>query len=233
MLIDQCVCCGHSGLTSTAVLWPELINAWRIAAYEVAYIDRQQGTACPRCGNNLRAMALAQAIMNLYGFVGYFSDFVESAPAQRLRILELNPAGQLSGYLARIPGHVLASYPGVDMMALPYVDHTFDLVLHSDTLEHVPQPVRGLAECHRVLRPNGFCAFTIPIIVDRLTLSRAGMPPSYHGNPAVSQADFVVHTEYGSDAWKHVVLAGFRECRIFAFEFPAAQALIAVKGASQ
>jgi ubiquinone/menaquinone biosynthesis C-methylase UbiE len=118
------------------------------------------------------------------------------------------------------------------MMAMSYEDQSFDLVLHSDTLEHVPEPVRGLAECRRVLKPGGFCAFTIPIIVDRLTASRAGLPPSYHGSPA-NPADHVVHTEYGADAWKHVLLAGFDECRICALEYPAAQALVGVRAPAE
>jgi SAM-dependent methyltransferase len=113
------------------------------------------------------------------------------------------------------------------MTALPFADGAFDVVVHSDTLEHVPRPVRGLAECRRVLRPGGFCAFTVPMVVGRLTVSREGLPPSYHGSPS-NPADCLVHTEYGADAWGHVVRAGFAECRLFALEHPAAHALVGV-----
>ena len=114
------------------------------------------------------------------------------------------------------------------MMNLQFEDSSFDLIVHSDTLEHILHPVRGLSECRRVLRPGGACAFTVPLIVDRLTISRDGMPPSYHGSSA-NPGDCLVHTEYGADAWKHVLLAGFRECRISAIEYPTAQALVAVR----
>jgi ubiquinone/menaquinone biosynthesis C-methylase UbiE len=114
------------------------------------------------------------------------------------------------------------------MMDLPFDDMAFDLVVHSDTLEHVQRPIRGLSECRRVLKPGGFCAFTVPIIVDRLTISREGLPPSYHGSPS-NPGDFLVHTEYGADAWKHVTLAGYRECRIFSLDYPAAQAMVGVR----
>jgi SAM-dependent methyltransferase len=209
-------------------LWDELIAAWRLARYEVAYIDRQQGLHCAGCLCNLRAMALAKAIMNCFGYSGLFQNFVLDSVIQDLRILEVNKAGELTQFLACAPGHVLRSYPDIDMMSLSYDQATFDLVVHSDTLEHVPHPVRGLSECARVLKPGGYCAFTVPMVVDRLTLSRAGLLPSYHGS-AANPADCLVHTEYGADAWRHVIQAGFQECRMFSLEYPAAQALVGVK----
>ena len=115
------------------------------------------------------------------------------------------------------------------MTRLPFEDRSYDLVLHSDTLEHVARPIRALSECRRVLKPGGFCVFTVPLIVDRLTISREGLPPSYHGTPSSNPADFLVHTEYGADAWKHVTLAGFRECRIFALDYPSAHALVGAR----
>lgn len=223
-----CPCCGAEESTGGPVLWRELIAEWQLAPHEVAYIDRQQGQCCSGCGANLRSRALAAAIMGCYGFPGTFGEFVTSEPARRLRVLEVNEACILARWLAELPGRVLATFPEVDMMALPYPDGAFDLVVHSDSLEHIPRPIRGLAECRRVLKPGGFCAFTVPIIVDRLTLAREGRPPSYHGT-GDNAADFLVHTEYGADAWTHVALAGFRECRILPFEYPAAQALVGVR----
>lgn len=224
----KCPCCGCSQFREGAVLWPELIAEWRIGPHEVDYINRQQAFACTQCEANLRSMALARAILRCLGFAGTFRDWVGSAGARRLRVLEINGACHLSQFLKQLPGHMLVDYPQVDMMALPYPDHSFDLVIHSDTLEHVPRPVRGLSECRRVLRPGGRCAFTIPIIVDRMTTSREGLPPSYHGSPA-NPGDCLVHTEYGADAWKHVVQAGFEECRLFAFDYPAALALVGTR----
>jgi SAM-dependent methyltransferase len=210
------------------VLWKELIDQWRLAAHEAAYIDHQQGLHCTACGSNLRSMALATAVTACFGYAGLLAEFVRGEAARRTRVLEINEAGGLTQFLQTLPGHVLARYPGVDMLNLPFGDHEFDLVVHSDTLEHVPRPIRGLSECRRVLKPGGFCAFTVPMVVDRLTVSREGLPPSYHGSPS-NPADCLVFTEYGADAWKHVVLAGFRECRIYALEYPAAQSLVGVR----
>jgi hypothetical protein len=35
-------------------------------------------------------------------------------------------------------------YPQIDMTAMPYPDESYDVVLHSDTLEHIPDPIKGL-----------------------------------------------------------------------------------------
>ncbi len=146
-----------------------------------------------------------------------------------MRVLELNGAGNLHPWLRRLPRHKAVQFPEVDMQHLPYSDARFDLVLHSDTLEHVPDPLQGLRECHRVLRPGGWCCYTIPIITKRLTRSRIELPPSFHGSPTDEKHDFQVHTEYGSDFWEQVFVAGFDECRLVTVEFPAAQAIAARK----
>jgi SAM-dependent methyltransferase len=101
----------------------------------------------------------------------------------QLSILEVNEAFNVTPFLAQIPGHLLATYPQIHMQHLPYADASFDLVAHSDTLEHIPDPDRALAECRRVLKPNGVLAYTIPVIVGRMSRSRAGLPPSYHSAP--------------------------------------------------
>ncbi len=70
--------------------------------------------------------------------------------------------------------------------------------------------------------------FTIPIIVNRLTSRRDGLPSSYHGSND-RKTDFIVYTEYGCDAWQQIIQAGFQECRIFSIDYPSAQALAAIK----
>jgi SAM-dependent methyltransferase len=219
-------------LEFTKVLWTELITEWRLSDYEVAYIDRQQGSRCTECSCSLRAMALARAFMTCFGRSGLLKDFVRERAFRKLAILEINEAGNLTPFLAEMPGHVLRSYPDLDMMAIPYGEATFELVIHSDTLEHVEHPVRALSECARVLKPGGYCVFTVPIVVDRLTASRAGLRPSYHGSRE-NPADCLVHTEYGADAWKQVIQAGFQECRLFALEYPSALALVGVKSSDR
>ena len=227
--IRACACCGSGDLVANKVLWPALVDEWGLSEEEAHYIDRQQGLQCRACGSNLRTMALALAICRCYRYGGTFAKFAKKFTTRRLRVLELNGAGWLTQFLSKLPKHHLAKYPQVDMMQMPFRDCSYDLVLHSDTLEHVSQPVTALAECYRVLVPGGYCVFTVPVIVGRMTRSRAGLPPSYHGDASQRAGDLAVQTEYGCDAWKDLILAGFQECRLIAAEFPSALALVGTR----
>lgn len=56
-----------------------------------------------------------------------------------------------------------------DMRALPFEDGSFASVLAVQSIEHVPDPDRVLAEVTRVLRPDGVAVFVTP---NRLTFGR-------------------------------------------------------------
>ena len=56
-----------------------------------------------------------------------------------------------------------------DMRELPFADGEFSSVLSVQSLEHVPDPERVLAEVARVLEPGGVAMFVTP---NRLTLGR-------------------------------------------------------------
>jgi SAM-dependent methyltransferase len=49
-----------------------------------------------------------------------------------------------------------------DALELPYPDGTFDCVIASEILEHVPEDDRAIAELIRVLKPGGSLAVTVP-----------------------------------------------------------------------
>lgn len=220
----SCPLCGHAHLEHMDVLWDKLIHDWQLNQEEVAYINRQQGLHCVACKNNLRSMALGAAIMRDQGYDGIFSNFCLE---RNLKILEINPAGGLTQFLHKMSGHRLIEYPAFDMQNLALPEEEFDLVIHSDTLEHVPNPVLGLEECRRVMRSQGSCIFTVPLIVNRLTRSRAGLPLSHHGNSKDLDNDQVVHSEFGADMWTFVLRAGFKVCSVYALEYPSAIVLIA------
>lgn len=222
----KCVVCGGDDFTHGEVLSDELVDEWELNETERGYIDRQQGTICSACGCNIRSQALAKSILNHWNDVGTFSDFVKNH--QPLRVLEMNGAAHLTSYLAQMPNRILAEYPEVDMRALPYESESFDIVVHSDTLEHVRDPVTALKECRRVLKKGGLLCYTVPTIVQRMTRTREGLPPSYHGTPGAQE--YLVVSEYGADVWQQMIEAGFDDVKITTFDYPAGIAISSSNG---
>jgi len=51
----------------------------------------------------------------------------------------------------------------VDITAMPYLDASFDVVICSHVLEHVPDDRTAIAEMHRVLKPGGQAIVVVPI----------------------------------------------------------------------
>lgn len=229
MAPKRCPVCNGDTFRRMNVLWPELVHQWQLAPDEVDYVNRQQGEACAACGSNLRSLVLADALRVAFRTNQPLIQFLATPAVASFKILELNEAGTLHPMLQRMPGHVFGAYPDVDMNALPFEEASFDIVIHSDTLEHVPNPVHALSECRRVLRPGGMLCYTVPIIVGRMSRSRDGLPKSFHGNANINPEDYLVRTEYGADAWTQTIRAGFSDVHLFTREFPAAIAIAAVK----
>lgn len=63
------------------------------------------------------------------------------------------------------------SYEGVkpdalwDGMKMPFENESFDVVISTEVLEHVPNPDAYLAEVRRVLKPGGVFFFTVPFLM--------------------------------------------------------------------
>jgi SAM-dependent methyltransferase len=220
-----CIVCGSSaGYQFKGVLWPELTDAWTLSPEQVLTLDVRDAVSCEACGTQLRNMTLARAVMSAIGLPEPFTRLRGRRPW--LRVLELNDCGSLRGFMRRrrMPRKVSGDYPAVDMHNLPYDDDVFDLVMHGDTLEHVPDPVLGLRECLRVLKPTGALCYTVPVVVARSTRRRDNLPPSFHGRS--DDPAFLVITEYGDDFWQQPFEAGFGSVQTVALNYPSSFALI-------
>jgi SAM-dependent methyltransferase len=111
-----------------------------------------------------------------------------------------------------------------DVQRLTFPDVSFDVVISSETMEHVRRPWSGFAEIHRVLKPGGVHCFTIPYRKDCPTRSRVDssraedvyiLPKVYHQDP-YRAADSLVFTEFGSDLVELLRPLGFEttECSV-------------------
>jgi len=227
----RCGTCGFLGQPlHRDVLWPELVAEWGLTPQWQRWMNQREGSRCAWCGSSLRSGQLAAAIVaaanrSCGSSARSLSTLFRDPRARALTIAEINSAGNLHRYLTRCPGlrysefgSTSSSIPSEDLTCLSYPDARFDLVITSDTLEHVPDIDRALAETCRVLRTGGIHVFSVPIVWDRPTRQRAKvehgvlthlLPPSHHGAPREGRPDFLVFNEFGSDFAARCSAAGF------------------------
>jgi SAM-dependent methyltransferase len=56
-----------------------------------------------------------------------------------------------------------ASFQTGDIMTLPYADESLDLVVASEIIEHMPEPLKVISEIRRTLRVGGKLVLTMPV----------------------------------------------------------------------
>jgi SAM-dependent methyltransferase len=193
------------------VLSRELRDSW-----PASFVERES-MLCAECGSSRRVRLLADALLRLYG-VGARSvaRLVDQEPFRSLDVAEVNAAGRMHPFLSRLPRLTYVEYPEEDVQALSWADGSYDLVLTSETLEHVPDLHAALRETRRVLRPGGRHVFTVPVD-GRLetTCSRNGLDPQHHGRGGgpfalvTRKADMLAHWDIGRDMPRLLESAGF------------------------
>jgi glycosyltransferase involved in cell wall biosynthesis/SAM-dependent methyltransferase len=148
------------------------------------------------------------------------------------------PNARGSEYLADkvAPGAELDGLRNENIMATTWADASFDYVLSFDVLEHVPDPARAFAECHRILRPGGAMLWAAPFAygndarmldrnVIRAHLDDAGeivhlMEPEYHGNPVDPEGGALCFQYFGLEALEQLRAAGFADAELLFYWSP-------------
>lgn len=199
----HCSVCGSTGrlIRNSWVMPRDLARVW-----PAEFVDRES-TFCAACGSSQRIRRIGDVLIETYAVSATsISALTAESPFRELRIAELNSIGRMHVLLANLPNLTYVEYPEEDIMALTFADDTFDLVLTSDTLEHVADPIKGLREVYRVLRPGGRHIFTIPVDPRRAeTASRNGLPPQHHGRGGgpfalvTRKSDMLAYTDFGTD----------------------------------
>lgn len=160
-------------------------------------------TICPKCLSYERHRALAIVDSEQRLFAGK-------------EILHFAPEPSLAAYIRR---QAPKSYKTADLfksnvdlkldlcnIALP--DKSFDVVICSHVLEHVPDDRKAMSELLRVLRPGGLAVIMVPI--------EEGWDETYEDSSIVSDADRLIHfgqedhvRYYGRDLRDRLRGAGF------------------------
>jgi SAM-dependent methyltransferase len=235
---ESCTVCGRFRpmLYRRRVIPQRLEELWGLTPKLAQALARKESCDCAHCGAKLRGRRLAHAVLSLYPTgsppapLPSLARWVEMPEIQKLRIAEINRIDGVHDQIRRLPQSELSDYvPGArpgstdgavrseDLTRLTYASSSFDLVLTSETLEHVPDLAAALREIHRVLVPGGRHVFTIPLLphVER-TFPRAVLRPDgsveQRATPIChpgGDAGYPVFTEFGGDLIEVLERAGF------------------------
>jgi SAM-dependent methyltransferase len=124
-------------------------------------VDRPRDQArCPRCGSWERHRLLWSYLKERTTLL-----------SDRLQVLHVAPEFVIGRSLASLPNIKYVSVDlesplamvQMDVTRLAFPDESFDFVLCSHVLEHVPDDQRALRELHRVLKRSGWAILQVPI----------------------------------------------------------------------
>lgn len=234
----HCTVCGQYRpmLYRRRVIPRRLEELWQLSPRLAEALARKESSDCSHCGAKLRARRMAQILLEIYPPgdqslpARSLADWTGHEATKRLRIAEINRIEGLHEQLSVLPGFQPSGFqPGIkpgelsggvrceDLTRLTYTDESFDLVLTSETLEHVPDLNLALSEIHRVLTPGGRHIFTIPVLPGisktfaRMTRQPDGTlkrhaPRICHPGGDVG---YPVFTEFGTDVPEILRKAGF------------------------
>lgn len=151
-----------------------------------------------------------------------------------MRIFNAEAAGPVHRALSGVTGYVCSEYVGSehrpgdrvdgtrheDLQELSFPDRSFDMVVSSDVLEHVPDPYRAHREIFRVLEAGGVHVFTVPFLdsaeldQERSRLDADGtvehvLEPEYHTDPLRPEGA-LVYRLFGLEMFVRLGEIGFR-----------------------
>lgn len=137
--------------------------------------------------------------------------------SKSLRVLHIAPEQEFLKRFKKMPNLEYISSdlfsPIVDVKAdildLPFEDNYFDVVFCNHVLEHIPDDARAMAELYRVMRPNGWGIFQVPLRHDApATYEDFSITEPHERQKHFGQYDHV--RWYGMDYFSRLEQAGFR-----------------------
>ncbi|MGE3818827.1 MAG: class I SAM-dependent methyltransferase, partial [Isosphaeraceae bacterium] len=235
----RCQVCGRftAWLYRRRVVSPRLEELWGLTARLAKALARKESLDCARCGAKLRARRIATVLLELYPVgnpprpAASVWEWVRSAEARTLQVAEINRVDGLHDVLIALPlltysdffpgagpGEMIDGVRSEDLTQLTFADESFDLVVTSESLEHVPDLDAALSEIRRVLVPGGRHLFTVPLLPGvRSTFRRMSLAPdgtltrhTVEIRHPGGDTGYPVFTEFGADLTKLLESAGFK-----------------------
>lgn len=150
---------------------------WGLSADEARKLRIKESMICPWCGSKTRGRRLSAALLRILPTdARSVREYANFAGAGSKQILILNMVDGLSESLAGVegvvqsefidgasPGEIVGGLRHEDAQRLTFDDQSFDVVISSETLEHIPNLDQALGEIGRVLKTGGVHLFTIPL----------------------------------------------------------------------
>jgi SAM-dependent methyltransferase len=154
------------------------------AQTRVEHANFRETILCASCQSTNRnrqiALVLCTVISKRLGTA--VTSLKQLKPNSGLAIYNTEASGPTHHYLCHLPNYCCSEYFGPelnsgdrrngvlhqDLMALSFPDNSFDFILSSDVLEHLPNPYQAHREIFRTLKPGGAHIFTVPFYQDRV-----------------------------------------------------------------
>jgi SAM-dependent methyltransferase len=187
--------------------------------------DDEVGVRCIRCGASAVHLSIGFALAARVESLDRLDAYELSARGPLVDFLRRNCRSlAVSEYFADVsPGSMRDGVRCEDVQRLTFADTSFDLITHTEVMEHVPDDSRAFRELHRVLRPNGWLVFTVPLTDHDATVERARLrdgtiehvlPPMFHTDPLRGGDSILVFRDYGADVAQRLSAAGFSDIEI-------------------
>ncbi len=182
-----CACCGMH--------WREFVPAGK---------PERPGEMCLRCGGGRRQRLMAH----------FLTSQLKQRP--RTRLLHFAPEVSLTRVITRLPN---IEYQSIDIAEdvaltqgdiqnLPFAGNTFDVIVCSHVLEHIPDDAKAMGELRRVLTGDGVAYVMVPQDFERATTYEDPTITDPAGRErAFGQDDHV--RMYGRDFVDRLTKAGF------------------------
>ena len=197
----QCVCCEKSFITFLPG----------------GVMHKRPNASCPNCGSLERHRLVWHYITHQTNLLKGGIKLLHIAPEKlffqifsTLSDVEYIPGAKFGeGYEDEYPAGTL----NIDLTKIDIPDNTFDAILCSHVLEHIPEDAKAMKELHRVLKPGGWAILQVPLDPQRdKTFEDFSITDPGEREKAFGQYDHV--RVYGNDYGDRLTKAGFDVQRI-------------------